>query len=338
MRGRRIGKTSLALRLAAELAADFPDGTWFVDLSELQQPDLVASRIASVIGVLEEPGRPLLATLADALRPRRMLIVLDNCEHLIDACAQVCQRLLASSAGLQVIATSREPLRVAAETVWQVPPMAMPRARGRPDAELIRSDAVRLFADRAAAVKPDFELGPANLASAAGDLPCRRRPAAGDRAGRGLGHGPDRRSRSRPGSGTGSAAQPAAGWPRRGTARCARPSTGATTCCRRRRRSCCGGWPSSLVAAGSMAEQVCAGQVRDGRTTTLAAGEVLALLTGLADKSLVVAEPGATAGSGTGCSTRSASTRPRSWMRPARPSGCGPGSATTRCAKSSTSR
>ena len=80
---------------------------------------------------MEEPGRPLLATLADALRPRRMLIVLDNCEHLIDACARVCQRLLASSAGLQVIATSREPLRVAAETVWQVPPMSMPAPTAR---------------------------------------------------------------------------------------------------------------------------------------------------------------------------------------------------------------
>ena len=83
------------------------------------------SRVASVIGVGEEPGRPLLETLADALRPRRLLLALDNCEHLIDACAWVGQRLLASSPGLRLITTSRQPLRVAAETVWQVPPLSV---------------------------------------------------------------------------------------------------------------------------------------------------------------------------------------------------------------------
>ena len=226
-----IGKTRLAIRLAAELAADFPDGTWFVDLSDLQQPDLVASRIASVIGVLEEPGRPLLATVADALRPRRMLIVLDNCEHLIDACAQVCQRFLASSAGLRMIATSREPLRVAAETVWQVPPMSMPEPDDAQDAELMRSDALRLFADRAAAVRPDFVLGPASLASV----------AAICRAVDGL-----PLAIELPASATGSGCSaPRGGWLWPGTARCGPPSTGAMTCCRRRRRSSCGGSPSS---------------------------------------------------------------------------------------------
>src|SRR5215469_7714191 len=162
-----IGKTRLAIRLAAELADGFADGAWFVELADLGQPDLVASRAASVIGVVEEPGRPLAATLADALRPRRSLLVLDNCEHLIDACAVLCQQLLASSPGLSVIASSREPLRVAAETVWQVPPMSMPGPGEAPDNELMDSDALRLFAERAAAVRPDFVLGRANLKSAA---------------------------------------------------------------------------------------------------------------------------------------------------------------------------
>ncbi|HEX9065545.1 MAG TPA: AAA family ATPase, partial [Streptosporangiaceae bacterium] len=98
-----IGKTRLAVHLAADLSAGFPDGVWFVGLADLREPELVASRIATELGVVEEPGRPPLATLADALRPRRMLIVLDNCEHLIDACAQVCQRLLASAPGLRLI-------------------------------------------------------------------------------------------------------------------------------------------------------------------------------------------------------------------------------------------
>jgi predicted ATPase/DNA-binding NarL/FixJ family response regulator len=153
-----IGKTRLAQRLVAELADRFPDGAWFVELADLRQPELVASRIAEAIGVMEEPGRPLLATLADALRPRRLLLCLDNCEHLVDSCARVCQRLLASSPGLQVITTSREPLRVAAETVWQVPPLAVPDQASSDDAELLRSDALLLFADRAAAARPDFAL------------------------------------------------------------------------------------------------------------------------------------------------------------------------------------
>jgi predicted ATPase/DNA-binding CsgD family transcriptional regulator len=163
-----IGKTRLAVHLVAELSAGYPDGAWLVELAELRQPELVAARIAEVVGVTEEPGRPLLATLADALRSRRMLLCLDNCEHLIDACAQLCHRLLASSPGLRIVATSREPLRVAAETIWTVPPLSLPAdgqlaspaGAGRP-----LPDALELFADRARAVQPGFVLGPGNLAA-----------------------------------------------------------------------------------------------------------------------------------------------------------------------------
>src|SRR6266567_790547 len=163
-----IGKTRLALRLLAALADEFPDGVWFVELADLRQPDLVASRVASVIGVEEEPGRPLLETLADALKPRQLLLALDNCEHLIDSCARLCHRLLASSPGLRVLATSREPLRVAAETVWQVPPLSLPQpgVAGAPE-ELGRYEAIRLFCDRAAAAVPGFALTPANLPAVA---------------------------------------------------------------------------------------------------------------------------------------------------------------------------
>jgi predicted ATPase/DNA-binding NarL/FixJ family response regulator len=159
-----IGKTRLALRVLAGLADDFPDGVWFIELGDLLQPDLVAARVAAVIGVEEEPGRPMLETLADALRPRRLLLALDNCEHLIDSCARLCQRLLASSQGLRVLATSREPLRVAAETVWQVPPLSLPDPGVvlAPD-ELCQYEAIRLFCDRAEASHPGFARGPANL-------------------------------------------------------------------------------------------------------------------------------------------------------------------------------
>ena len=190
-----IGKTRLALRVLAALADEFPDGVWFVELGDLRQPELVVSRVASVIGVDEEPGRPLLDTLADALRPRRLLLALDNCEHLIDSCARLCQRLLASSPGLRVLATSREPLRMAAETVWQVPPLSLPQpgaaADGRGAAPLRGAPAVRR-PGRGVAARLRPGLGQCRGRAAA--LPGPGRPPAGYRAGRRLGPGAVRRA------------------------------------------------------------------------------------------------------------------------------------------------
>ena len=167
-----IGKTRLALRFLALAAAEFPDGVWFVELADLQrtdlqQADLVVSRIAAVIGITEEAGRPLLETLGDALRPRRLILALDNCEHLLDACAQVGRHLLASAPGLRLLSTSREPLSVAAETIWRVPSLtvAPPGADPAVSADPDRYEAVRLFADRAAASRPGFTLGPDNVAA-----------------------------------------------------------------------------------------------------------------------------------------------------------------------------
>jgi predicted ATPase/DNA-binding CsgD family transcriptional regulator len=163
-----IGKTRLALRLLASAAAEFPAGVWFAELADLRQPELVVSRIAAVIGITEEAGRPLLETLGDALRPRRMLLALDNCEHLLDACAEVARHLLASAPGLRLVNTSREPLSVAAETIWRVPPLSVAPAGADPAAAAPgaeRYEAVRLFADRAAASKPGFTVGPDNVAA-----------------------------------------------------------------------------------------------------------------------------------------------------------------------------
>jgi predicted ATPase/DNA-binding NarL/FixJ family response regulator len=154
-----IGKSRLALRLMASSAAEFPDRVWFVELADLRQPELVVSRIASVIGISEEAGRPLLETLGDALRPRRLLLALDNCEHLLDACAEVGRHLLASAPDLRLLVTSREPLSVAAETIWRVPPLEVTRAGAD------RPEAVRLFAARAAASRPGFTVGPDNIAA-----------------------------------------------------------------------------------------------------------------------------------------------------------------------------
>src|SRR5690349_9256735 len=170
-----IGKTRLALRLLSVVSGEgsaageeFPDGVWFVELADLRQPDQVASRIAAVTGIAEEAGRPLLETLGEALRPRRMLLALDNCEHLLEACAQVGRHLLASAPGLRLVNTSREPLSVAAETIWRVPPLSVAPAGADPAAAAPgaeRYEAVRLFADRAAASKPGFAVGPDNVAA-----------------------------------------------------------------------------------------------------------------------------------------------------------------------------
>jgi predicted ATPase/DNA-binding CsgD family transcriptional regulator len=161
-----IGKTRLALRALTAMAADFPDGTCFVELADVRNPDLVVPRVAGAVGVAEEQGRPLIDTLTDALRPRRLLLALDNCEHLLDACARLCQRLLASSPDLRLVTTSREPLRVAGETVWPVPPLTLTLAGMAPGDEaptgaegaLPRSEATQLFSERAAAAAPGFAL------------------------------------------------------------------------------------------------------------------------------------------------------------------------------------
>jgi len=178
-----IGKTRLALRLLASVAAspggEFPDGVYFVELGDLGQGELVPSQVAAALGVSEEPGRPLADTVADVLGPRRLLLALDTCEHLRGACARLAERLLAGSPGLRLLATSREPLRVPGETTWQVPPLTvtpsglpagspavLPAGSPRgpvPGAQ--DSEAVRLFADRAAASRPGFTVGPGNVAA-----------------------------------------------------------------------------------------------------------------------------------------------------------------------------
>jgi predicted ATPase/DNA-binding NarL/FixJ family response regulator len=156
-----IGKTRLALHALAALAGEFPDGACFVELAGVTSPDLVVSRIASAAGVAVEHDRPLIDTLTDALRSRVLVLALDNCEHLLDSCARLCQRLLASAPEVRLLATSREPLRVAGETVWQVPPLPVTAADGS------AAEAVELFAQRAVACAPGFTLTPETSATVA---------------------------------------------------------------------------------------------------------------------------------------------------------------------------
>src|SRR5580693_10648950 len=163
-----IGKTRLALRLLATMAGDFADGVYAVELGDLWEPDLIVSRMAALIGVDGETGRPLRDTLADALETRQALIMLDNCEHLVDACAALCQRLLASCPGLRIVATSQEPLRIPQESVWQVTPLAVPPPDAPRDAAQLASfEAAQLFADRAAAARPGFAISERNAMAVA---------------------------------------------------------------------------------------------------------------------------------------------------------------------------
>ncbi|MGN6756314.1 MAG: ATP-binding protein, partial [Thermomicrobiales bacterium] len=152
-----VGKTRLALRLASEAVHRYPDGVCLVELAALAQPDLIDRAVASALGIAEVPGQPLVATLAEALRPKRLLLVLDNCEHLAQACAELAHVLLRAAPELCILTTSREPLGVDGETTWPVPPLAL----GNPQAPVedqATSAAVRLFVLRTQAARPDFTL------------------------------------------------------------------------------------------------------------------------------------------------------------------------------------
>jgi non-specific serine/threonine protein kinase len=163
-----VGKTRLALEAARAALADYPDGTWLVELAALVDPALVPHTIAVALGVVEHPGRPLNETLAAWLAGKRLLIVLDNCEHLLDVCASLADALLRVAPGLAILATSREPLRIAGETAWPAPPLTLPDLQTLPSLDdLPRSEAVRLFIDRATAARPDFRLTPENAVAVA---------------------------------------------------------------------------------------------------------------------------------------------------------------------------
>jgi predicted ATPase/DNA-binding CsgD family transcriptional regulator len=144
------GKTRLALQVAAGLLDGSGEGVWFADLAPLADPDLVAAAVADVLGVRQEAGRPVVETLVEAVGGRGLLVVLDNCEHVISACAKLADVLLRGCPSLALLATSREPLGIDGEHVYRVPSMSTP-ADGADPETIWASEAVRLLADRAAA-------------------------------------------------------------------------------------------------------------------------------------------------------------------------------------------
>lgn len=167
------GKTRLALQAAADASSDFPDGVWFVDLAPISDEDLVAQAIASAASVPEAPGRSLLDRLSETFADQKLLVVLDNCEHLVSACAVVVDRLLRSAPALSVLSTSREPLGTEGEVTWRVPSLALPDDVGSGGVDaLCDYDAVALFVDRAHRARPNFALTEENADAVA--AVCRR--------------------------------------------------------------------------------------------------------------------------------------------------------------------
>lgn len=163
-----VGKTRLALRLAEDVRRAFPAGVFVVELAEVQDPALLGYTLAQAVGAREPTARWRMKTLTDHLAGKKALLVLDNCEHLVEACAVVVDQLLGACPGLRVVVTSRQPLGIGGETVVTVPPMSSPLSTQATTAQaLTQYDAVNLFLDRAEAAAPGFALNEANSAELA---------------------------------------------------------------------------------------------------------------------------------------------------------------------------
>src|SRR5215469_11783948 len=168
-----IGKTRLAVQAATEMRRFFRDGAWMAELAGLRDPGLLAAEVARAFGLRDQSAGWAVATLADSLSGRHALLVLDNCEHLLDACAVLAGALLRACPGLRILATSRQVLGVPGEVTFPVPPMSVPREGRLPVSEsLLEYESVRLFAERGAAVLPGFAVEAGNR-DAICDL-CRR--------------------------------------------------------------------------------------------------------------------------------------------------------------------
>ena len=161
------GKTRLAVEVAGDVASRFPDGACWVDLQGVSEPAMVASAVGAVVGVRERPEQALTDTLAEQLRERHLLVVLDNCEHLVEACAALVGELSSSCPRLHVLATSRVPLVVEGEATFEVAPLPVPDPDAGSASTVAAADAARLFEVRARQVRTDFRIDDDNAAAVA---------------------------------------------------------------------------------------------------------------------------------------------------------------------------
>lgn len=168
-----IGKTRLSLQVAADVLDDYPDGVWFVELAPLTDERLVAHAVATVLGVKEQAGRQVIEALVKHVADRCLLLIFDNCEHVVQTCADLVKQLLEAGSDLRILASSREPLRISGEKTFLVPALSVPGSQEPLAVEALpQYPAVRLFVDRAAAARPTFSLTPDN-ARAVADI-CQR--------------------------------------------------------------------------------------------------------------------------------------------------------------------
>jgi non-specific serine/threonine protein kinase len=167
------GKTRLALEVARDLVGAYPNGVWLVRLAPLSEETLIPQEVAQALGVSERPDHPLTETLVEFLRPQVALVVMDNCEHLVEAAARLVDTFLDNCPRLRILATSREPLGTAGELNWSISPLSTPSMQRALSAEqLIGYEATRLFVQRASSKRPNFSLSPEN-AQAVANI-CRR--------------------------------------------------------------------------------------------------------------------------------------------------------------------
>ena len=162
-----VGKTPLAVQVVAQIAGGFADGVWYVDLAPITDPENVPVAVIRTLGLPDQPGRSAMDTLLQFVGERRMLLVLEDCEHLLDACATLVVALLGGCPVVTLVATSREPIGVAGEVSWRVPSLSL------------ADEAIELFTDRARPVRPDFRLtddnAPPRRRSADASTACRWR-------------------------------------------------------------------------------------------------------------------------------------------------------------------
>ena len=161
------GKTRMGLQLAADLLPSYSDGVWVAELAPIADPALVLQTVASVFGIREQQGMSVRELLIDFLRDKDLLLVVDNCEHLVDTCAQLIEQLLQACPKLKVVASSREALGIAGETVFRVPSLSLPDAAQATRAALAESESVQLFVERASAANPKFSLDDQNAVAIA---------------------------------------------------------------------------------------------------------------------------------------------------------------------------
>jgi non-specific serine/threonine protein kinase len=161
-----VGKTRLALRVAAVIAGGFRDGVWLIDLAPLSSGRMLPELVAATLNLHARPGRSTVEVVCEALRNRALLLILDNCEHVIQACAELTDRLLRASHSVRVLATTRERLGLAGETVWRVPSLELPDpALHQTAAEILLCPSAQLFVDRALAVQPAFRVAESDVAA-----------------------------------------------------------------------------------------------------------------------------------------------------------------------------